>query len=94
MAIKKVFLSNLPDLIEIQKASFCWFLEKGLAKELNNFSLILDYTKTYQIRFYSNEFYFRRPRYSIFEAKWNEVTYSVSIFIPIEIENKKTSKKS
>lgn len=90
MAIKKVFLSNLPDLIEIQKASFCWFLEKGLAKELNNFSLILDYTKTYQIRFYSNEFYFRRPRYSIFEAKWNEVTYSVSIFIPIEIENKKT----
>lgn len=90
MIKKRVFLSNLPDLIEIQKTSYCFFLEKGLAKELAHFSLILDYTKTYRIRFYSNEFYFRRPRHSLFEAKWNETTYSVSVFVPMEIENKKT----
>jgi DNA-directed RNA polymerase subunit beta len=90
MTTKKIFISDLPDLMEIQKTSFCWFLDKGLAQELNKFSFIVDYTKNYQIRFYSNEFYFRRPRYNLFESKWNETTYSTSIFIPIEIENKKT----
>lgn len=34
----------LPDLIEIQRASFRWFLEEGLIEELNSFSPITDYT--------------------------------------------------
>jgi len=71
-AAKKIFISNLPDLIEIQKTSFCWFLEKGLEQELNKFSLIVDYTDTYQIRFHANEFYFRKPTLTISESKWNE----------------------
>ena len=29
---------SLPDLVEIQRASFCWFLEEGLAEEIKNFS--------------------------------------------------------
>ena len=90
MPQKKIFISNLPDLIEIQKTSFCWFLERGLEQELNKFSLIVDYTDTYQIRFHSNEFYFRKPTLTISESKWNEKTYFTSVFVPIEIENKKT----
>ena len=31
---KKAYLTTLPDFIEIQRASFCWFLEKGLSKIL------------------------------------------------------------
>ena len=31
---KKAFLTTLPDFVEIQRASFCWFLEKGLSEEL------------------------------------------------------------
>ena len=34
----------LPDLIEIQRSSFRWFLEEGLIEELNSFSPITDYT--------------------------------------------------
>ena len=34
----------LPDLVEIQRASFCWFLEEGLAEEIKSFSPITDYT--------------------------------------------------
>ena len=33
----------LPNLLEIQRASFCWFLEKGLVQEFEDFSLIRDY---------------------------------------------------
>ena len=34
----------LPDLVEVQRASFKWFLEKGLIEELKSFSPITDYT--------------------------------------------------
>jgi len=40
--IEPAFL--LPDLIEIQRSSFRWFLEEGLIEELNSFSPITDYT--------------------------------------------------
>jgi DNA-directed RNA polymerase subunit beta len=35
---------TLPDLVEIQRASFRWFLEEGLIEELDSFSPITDYT--------------------------------------------------
>jgi DNA-directed RNA polymerase subunit beta len=40
---------NLPDLVEIQRASFCWFLEEGLAEEIKNFSPITDYTDNLEL---------------------------------------------
>ena len=36
----KAFVTTLPDFVEIQRASFCWFLSKGLSEELENFSSI------------------------------------------------------
>jgi DNA-directed RNA polymerase subunit beta len=40
---KKAFLTTLPDFVEIQRASFCWFLSKGLSEELEKFSSITDF---------------------------------------------------
>ena len=37
-------VTYLPDLVEVQRASFKWFLEKGLIEELESFSPITDYT--------------------------------------------------
>ena len=42
---KKAFLTTLPDFVEIQRASFCWFLSKGLSEELEKFSSITDLYK-------------------------------------------------
>jgi len=39
---KQAFLTTLPDFVEIQRASFCWFLLKGLSEELAKFSSITD----------------------------------------------------
>ena len=41
----------LPDLVEVQRASFKWFLEKGLIEELQNFSPISDYTGKLELHF-------------------------------------------
>ena len=41
----------LPDLDEVQRASFKWFLEKGLIEELKSFSPITDYTGKLELHF-------------------------------------------
>ena len=44
MGIPNTRLDDLPDLIEVQKNSFEWFLKEGLKEELLSFSPIKDYT--------------------------------------------------
>ena len=46
----------LPDLVEVQRASFKWFLEKGLIEELQNFSPISDYTGKLELHFIGEEY--------------------------------------
>ena len=41
----------LPDLVEVQRASFKWFLDKGLIEELESFSPITDYTGKLELHF-------------------------------------------
>ena len=44
LSIKKnVYKYLLPNLLETQRISFCWFLELGFIQELENFSAIRDY---------------------------------------------------
>ena len=46
--------ANLPDLAEIQKASFKWFVDEGLGEELRAFSPIKDYTGRLELHFLPN----------------------------------------
>ncbi len=47
-------ISDLPDLAEIQKSSFKWFIDEGLAEELKAFSPIKDYTGRLELHFLTN----------------------------------------
>ena len=38
------YITSLPDFSEMQRMSFCWFISRGLAKELANFSSLLDFS--------------------------------------------------
>ena len=62
---KKAFLTTLPDFVEIQRASFCWFLEKGLSEELEKFSSITDLYKNIELNFFGQEYKIRKPKYNI-----------------------------
>ena len=81
---------TLPDLVEIQRASFRWFLDEGLIEELDSFSPITDYTGKLELHFLGNEYRLRRPKYDVDEAKRRDSTYSVQMYVPTRLINKET----
>jgi len=82
---KKAFLPTLPDFIEIQRASFCWFLEKGLSEELEKFPSITDLDKNIELNFFGQEYKIRKPKYSLRESKRRNISYAIKIYVPISI---------
>jgi DNA-directed RNA polymerase subunit beta len=81
---------RLPDLIEIQRASFRWFLEAGLIEELDSFSPITDYTGKLELHFLGKDFKLKRPKYDVDEAKRRDSSYSVQMYVPTRLINKET----
>ncbi|RCJ17626.1 DNA-directed RNA polymerase subunit beta [Nostoc sp. ATCC 43529] len=80
----------LPDLIEIQRSSFRWFLEEGLIEELNSFSPITDYTGKLELHFLGQNYKLKEPKYSVEEAKRRDSTYAVQMYVPTRLINKET----
>ncbi|OUL20615.1 DNA-directed RNA polymerase subunit beta [Nostoc sp. 106C] len=80
----------LPDLIEIQRSSFRWFLEEGLIEELNSFSPITDYTGKLELHFLGQNYKLKEPKYSVEEAKRRDSTYAVQMYVPTRLLNKET----
>lgn len=89
--MRKVFIANIPDLIEIQKSSFCWFLQAGLNEELKQLSNLGDLMDTTEVRFFNNEFYFHAPSRIPYETRRDKLTYSIRLYMPIEVEDKRTN---
>ncbi|MEC4982888.1 MAG: DNA-directed RNA polymerase subunit beta [Oscillatoria sp. PMC 1068.18] len=82
--------SLLPDLIEIQRSSFRWFLEEGLIEELNSFSPITDYTGKLELHFLGSDYKLKQPKYDVDEAKRRDSTYGVQMYVPTRLINKET----
>ncbi len=81
---------TLPDLVEIQRESFRWFLEEGLIEELDSFSPITDYTGKLELHFIGKDFKLKRPKYDVDEAKRRDSTYAVQMYVPTRLINKET----
>nr|BDA98709.1 RNA polymerase beta subunit [Rhodomonas sp. NIES-1730] len=90
MSSTKLSTSILPDLVEIQRASFCWFLEEGLAEEIKSFSPITDYTGNLELHFFGDQFKLKCPKYNLLEAKRRDATYSVQVYVPARLINRDT----
>jgi DNA-directed RNA polymerase subunit beta len=82
-------LEQLPDLAEIQKKSFQWFITEGLKEELLSFSPIRDYTGRLEL-FFLPEYSFDKPKYTIEEARLHEATYSKQLRIMMRLVNRDT----
>src|SRR4051812_41630035 len=85
---KNVHITNTPDLLDIQRSSFCWFLSEGLAMELKKFSSIFDLGNKLELRIYGNEYKLKVPRLTTGEAKLKTLTYSLQLYVNIEIIKK------
>ncbi|MEX1315924.1 MAG: DNA-directed RNA polymerase subunit beta [Synechococcaceae cyanobacterium] len=80
----------LPDLVEVQRASFKWFLEKGLIEELESFSPITDYTGKLELHFIGSEYRLKRPRHDVEEAKRRDATFASQMYVTCRLINKET----
>ena len=85
------YITALPDFIEMQRISFCWFIAQGLTEELNNFSRMYDFSQTTEYVLFSQEYRLVKPIYNIIRAKKYTANYSAQLFIPIEVRNKETN---
>ncbi|MFN3927174.1 MAG: DNA-directed RNA polymerase subunit beta [Pseudanabaenaceae cyanobacterium] len=81
---------SLPDLVEIQRESFKWFLEEGLIEEFESFSPVTDYTGKMELHFIAKDYKLKGPRYSLEEAKRRDATYAVQMYVPTRLINKET----
>jgi DNA-directed RNA polymerase subunit beta len=82
---KNVYRYLLPNLLETQRISFCWFLELGFIQELENFSVIRDYLDDLELNLSAKYYKIRQPKYTLAEAKRNDITYSVRIYTQAQL---------
>jgi DNA-directed RNA polymerase subunit beta len=79
---------DLPNLIDIQKASFRWFLEEGLRETIDDISPIEDYTGTLAVEF--GDYRFGEPQFSIKECREKDLTYQAPLSMTVRFVNKET----
>jgi len=85
------YTTALPDFIEMQRVSFCWFISQGLNEELNTFSRIYDFSQNTEYVLFGQEYTLVKPIYNIVRAKKYTANYSAQLVIPLEVRNKKTN---
>ena len=80
---------ELPNLIEVQKDSYEWFVRDGLREVFRDISPITDYTGNLILEFldYSLK---DEPKYTIAECKERDATYAVPLRVKIRLINKET----
>ena len=71
---ENVYNYLLPNLLETQRISFCWFLELGFIRELENFSAIRDYLDELELNLSAKCYTIRQPKYTLAEAKSRDTT--------------------
>jgi DNA-directed RNA polymerase subunit beta len=79
---------DLPNLIDIQRASFDWFMEEGLRETIDDVSPIEDYTGTLAVEF--GEYEFGEPSFTIQECREKDLTYQVPLNMTVRFINKDT----
>ena len=80
---------DMPNLIEVQKNSYQWFLKEGLKEVFRDISTIEDYTGNLVLDFIDYRLD-SEPKYSIKECKERDVTYAAPLRVKARLLNKET----
>ena len=81
---------DMPNLIEVQKNSYKWFLEEGLREVFRDVSPITDYTGNLILEFPDYNLEDDNPKYSVEECKERDTTYSAPLKVKVRLINKET----
>ena len=80
---------EMPNLIEVQKESYEWFLTEGMREVLEDVSPLVDYTGNLFIEFVDFEID-KTPKYSVEECKERDVNYAAHLKVTVRLSNKET----
>ena len=80
---------EMPNLLEIQKNSYQWFLDKGLREVFKDVASITDYAGNLELSFidYTMD---EAPKYDVDECKARDCTYAAPIKVRVRLRNKET----
>ena len=80
---------EMPNLIQVQKDSYNWFIKEGLGEVLKDISPIVDYSGNLVLEFldYHME---EKTKYTMEEAKERDATYSTRLHVKVRLINKET----
>ncbi|MBR6688740.1 MAG: DNA-directed RNA polymerase subunit beta [Clostridia bacterium] len=81
---------DMPDLIEVQKSSYKWFLDSGLRDVFHDISPIVDYSGNLMLEFVDYRLE-DETKYSIEQAKERNTTYASRLQVKVRLLNKETS---
>ena len=78
---------DIPDLVEIQKASYNTFINEGIAEVFEDFSPITDYSDHYEL-YFLNHWFDEKPKYDEKECRNRDATYALPLHVTVRLVNK------
>ena len=79
---------EMPNLIEVQKDSYQWFLDEGLNEVFEDISPIADYSGKLSLEFIGFTLCVEERKYSIEECKERDATYAAPLKVKVRLHNK------
>ena len=81
---------EMPNLIEVQRDSYEWFLKTGLREVLDDISPIEDYAQNLSLEFIDFRLCEEDKKYTIEECKERDATYAAPLKVKVRLHNKET----
>ena len=81
---------DMPNLIEVQKDSYQWFLDEGLREVFRDISPITDYTGQLSLEFVDFQLCEEDKKYTIKECKERDTTYAAPLKVNVHLRNNET----
>ena len=78
---------DIPDLVEIQKASYDAFIKEGISEVFEDFMPITDYSDHYEL-YFLNHWFDDKPKYDEKECRNRDATYALPMHVKVRLVNK------
>ena len=83
-------IMEMPNLLEIQKSSYKWFLETGLREVFRDVEAIRDYSGNLELSFIDYSMKAEDAKYDVEECKARDATYSAPLKVKVRLHNRET----
>ncbi len=84
---------EMPDLIEVQKNSYKWFLEEGLTDLFDEISPVTDFIGR-DLELYFEDYYLDEPKFNETESRAKNITYESSLRVKVRLVNKRSGQET